>query len=161
MSARRSNGKDVDLGLIVETIIYLQSEGRRQAREQGAKVGLSPTQLNVVKLLGEIGELSLSELSRRLAAQNSTVTGIVDRMVEAGLVERRQSEKDRRVWQIRLSERGRQVSRKVRVAPWDWLHGALEALEPDEKAQLVGILEKVAAHVSKQVAREDDDGSRR
>lgn len=160
MSVRRNNGPGADLDLIVETIIYLQTEGRRQAREQGARVGLSPTQLNVVKLLGEIGVLSLSELSRRLAAQSSTVTGIVDRMVEAGLVERLQSAKDRRVWQIRLAERGKQISRKVRVAPWDWLHGALESLDRGEKLQLVTILKKIAAHVSGSVAREDDDGSR-
>jgi MarR family transcriptional regulator, organic hydroperoxide resistance regulator len=153
MSARLKVGEvdPRDLDLIVETIIYLQTEGRRQAREQCSRVGITATQLNVLKLLEEIGELSLSELSRRIAAQNSTVTGIVDRMVEAGLVERRQSERDRRVWQITATEKGRAISRKVTVAPWEMLREALEALDAREKQQLVTILKKVASHVTKEV----------
>src|SRR5437762_13483161 len=87
---------------IVETVIYLQTESRRLAREQCARHGITATQLNVLKLLQTVGDLSLSELSRRMSATNSTVTGIVDRMVEARLVAREQSTEDRRVWRIRL-----------------------------------------------------------
>jgi DNA-binding MarR family transcriptional regulator len=92
---------------IVETAIYLQAESRRLAREQCAKHGITATQLNVLKLLEGIGDLSLSELSRRMAAKNSTVTGIIDRMVAADLVTREQSTEDRRVWKIRMTDTGR------------------------------------------------------
>ncbi len=85
MSASR---KVHDLNVIVETIIYLQTEGRRLARQECAKVGVSPTQLNVIKLIDQLGELSLSELALRLSTQNATVTGIIDRMDQAGLVTR-------------------------------------------------------------------------
>jgi len=142
------NSRDVDL--IVETVIYLQTESRRLAREECGRLGVTATQLNVLKLLEEIGALSLSELSRRIAAQNSTVTGIVDRMVEAGLVERVQSEKDRRVWQIRATDKGNAVAREARVAPWDLLRSAYGALRAGEREQLVAILRKMAAHVSKE-----------
>ena len=40
-----------------------------------------------MKLLEGIGDLSLSELSDKIRAQNSTVTGIIDRMEREGLVE--------------------------------------------------------------------------
>ena len=139
-----------DLDLIVETVIYLQTESRRLAREECGRLGVTATQLNVLKLLEEIGALSLSELSRRIAAQNSTVTGIVDRMVEAGLVERAQSEKDRRVWQIRATDKGLSIAREARVAPWDLLRSAYAALRAGEQEQLVAILRKMAAHVSKE-----------
>src|SRR5690242_6421461 len=107
--------KSAHLDLIVETMIYLETESRRLARDAANRVGLTATQLNVLKLLGEIGELSLSELSRRLAAQNSTVTGIVDRMVQAGLVSREQSAEDRRVWRIRATDKGAAIAREVEV----------------------------------------------
>lgn len=158
MSSRRS-GRDLDL--IVETVIYLQTESRRLAREQCARLGVTATQLNVIKLLDEIGELSLSELSRRIAAQNSTVTGIVDRMVQSGLVVREQSADDRRVWRIRLTDKGRAVARKVEVAPWDLLRRAIDALERREKEQLVAILRKVAAHVTEELEEEGRHGSAR
>src|SRR5215510_13034624 len=100
---------------IVETAIYLQTESRRLAKEQCARLGITATQLNVIKMLHTIGDLSLSEVSRQLAATNSTVTGIVDRMVAAGLVAREQSADDRRVWKIRLTADGKALARTIEV----------------------------------------------
>lgn len=143
--------KPGELDLVIETIIYLETESRRLAREACQRVGITATQLNVLKLLEEIGTLSLSELSKRLAAQNSTVTGIVDRMVQAELVAREQSAEDRRVWRIRLTDKGRALSGGIELAPWSILRRALGALRPAEKRQLVSLLQKVAANVSRQV----------
>jgi MarR family transcriptional regulator, organic hydroperoxide resistance regulator len=156
MSVRQTSAAHLDL--IVETMIYLETESRRLAREESQRVGLTATQLNVLKLLEEIGELSLSELSRRLAAQNSTVTGIVDRMVQAGLVTREQSAEDRRVWRIRVTPRGAELAASTQVLPWDLLRTALASLDRREKEQLVSILQKVAAHVARSV--EARNGSR-
>lgn len=153
MSSRRTSA---DLDLIVETMIYLQTEGRRLAREECQRHGITATQLNVLKLLDEIGDLSLSELSRRIAAQNSTVTGIVDRMVQADLVTREQSADDRRVWRIRPTDKGRLLARKISVAPWDLLRGALQALDKKEKDALVTILRKVAAHVAQSIQSQEE-----
>lgn len=156
MSVRQTSA--AHLNLIVETMIYLETEGRRLAREECQRIGVTATQLNVLKLLEEIGELSLSELSRRLAAQNSTVTGIVDRMVQAGLVLREQSAEDRRVWRIRMTPRGAELAAKTQVLPWDLLRTALASLDRREKEQLVTTLQKVAAHVARSV--EARNGSR-
>jgi DNA-binding MarR family transcriptional regulator len=158
MSVRGKKRPAGHLDLIVETVIYLESESRRLAREACQRVGVTGTQLNVLKLLEEIGELSLSELSRRLAAQNSSVTGIVDRMVQAGLVTREQSPEDRRVWRIRMTPRGEEIAKQTQVLPWDLLRDALGSLDRREKEHLTQILEKVAAHVARQV--ENKHGSR-
>ena len=142
---------------IVETAIYLQAESRRLAREQCAKHGITATQLNVLKLLQELGDgLSLSELSARMAAKNSTVTGIIDRMVAAELVVREQSAEDRRVWMIKLTPRGRRLAEKIEVAPWDLLRSALGALPRGELAGLVKTLEKIATHVEAAVKEADE-----
>ena len=82
-----------DLDRIVETIIYLVTESRRLSKEEASRHGVTPTQLSVLKLLHEIGDLSLGTLSKEIRAHNSTVTGIVDRMEAAGLVERARSRK--------------------------------------------------------------------
>lgn len=145
---------------IVETAIYLQAESRRLAREACARQGITATQLNVLKLLEGIGELSLSELSRQLAAKNSTVTGIIDRMAGAGLVAREQSAEDRRVWRIRATDKGRAIAARIDVAPWDLLRSALAALPADEQRALIAILTKLAAHVETAVAAGDRGGDR-
>jgi DNA-binding MarR family transcriptional regulator len=139
---------------IVETSIYLQTESRRLAREQCTRLGITATQLNVLKLLQTIGDLSLSELSKKMAATNSTVTGIVDRMVAADLVAREQQHEDRRVWKIRLTAQGKAIAKKIDVAPWEILRAALEALPAAELEQLIATLAKVAAYVSRTVEKE-------
>jgi len=137
---------------IVETAIYLQSESRRLAKEQSARHGITATQLNALKLLQSVGDLSLSELSQKMSATNSSITGIVDRMVAAGLLAREQSAEDRRVWKIRLTPEGRAMAKKVDVAPWELLQTALMALPPQELEQLITTLTKVVDHIEDVVA---------
>lgn len=153
-AARDSSPRSRDLAAvsrIVETSIYLQTESRRLAKEQCAKHGITATQLNVLKLLQEIGDLTLSQLSKRIAAASSTVTGIVDRMVAAGLVAREQSADDRRVWKIKLTAQGKAMAKRLDVAPWDILRAALNALPPGELDQLIATLAKVAHYVQTSV----------
>ncbi|HEV7558013.1 MAG TPA: MarR family transcriptional regulator, partial [Kofleriaceae bacterium] len=139
---------------IVETAIYLQAESRRLAKEQSARHGITATQLNVLKLLLTVGDLSLSEVSKQMAATNSTVTGIVDRMVAAKLVAREQSPDDRRVWRIRLTGDGKAIAKRIHIAPWDILRAAVMALPAAELDQLVTTLVKVADNVEKMIAKE-------
>lgn len=158
-----------DLDRIVETIIYLVTESRRLSKEEATRVGVTPTQLSVLKLLHEIGDLSLGKLSKEIRAHNSTVTGIVDRMEAAGLVERARSDEDRRVWIIRLTAAGRKAAAKAKVSPWDVLRQALGELPPGDQEQLTTILRKLAVNVQGKVdpervgelAKEMQNGTRR
>jgi len=147
MTKKRVERHKSAIDRIVEAAIYLQTESRRLAKEQCSRLGITATQLNVLKLLETVGDLSLSELSKQMAATNSTVTGIVDRMVAAGLVAREQSAEDRRVWKIRLTGDGRALARKIDVAPWEVLQRALLKLPPEELDQLITTLSKIVDHV--------------
>jgi DNA-binding MarR family transcriptional regulator len=149
-----------DLDRIVEAIIYLVTESRRLSKDEASQYGVTPTQLSVLKLLQQIGDLSLGTLSREIGAHNSTVTGIVDRMEAAGLVERDRSEEDRRVWIIRLTAHGRRVAERAKVSPWELLRGALAALPPSDQERLTSILKKLVTHVTSQV-EESGNGTRR
>ncbi len=144
--ARNSFKEDLDR--IVEGIIYLVTESRRLSKDEAARYGVTPTQLSVLKLLHEIGDLSLGTLSREIRAHNATVTGIVDRMEAAGLVERARNDEDRRVWIIRLTTQGRKVAERARISPWDTLRHALSALPGSDQEQLTRILKKVAEKVT-------------
>jgi MarR family transcriptional regulator, organic hydroperoxide resistance regulator len=137
------------------------TESRRLSKEEATRNGVTPTQLSVLKLLHEIGDLSLGTLSKEIRAHNSTVTGIVDRMEAAGLVERARSDEDRRVWIIRLTPQGRKVAERARVSPWDVLRQALDALPAAEQEKLTAILRKVALNVQSAVARPPQSGARR
>lgn len=151
----------VQVDRIVEAIIYLYTESRRLTKDQAARHGLTGPQLSVAKILEDIGDLSLSELSERINAQNSTVTGIVDRMEREGLVERKRSSDDRRVVHIRLTKKGHDLARSMKFEPFEIFKNAFEnALTREELGQLLHLLDKLATYVRKQVAetRSGDNG---
>jgi DNA-binding MarR family transcriptional regulator len=140
-----------DLDAIVEAVLYLYTESRRLTKEIAARHGLTGPQLTVVKMLEALGELPLSRLSEKIRAQNSTVTGIVDRMEREGLVVRARSASDRRVVHIQLTAKGAALAREVQVEPMDIFREALTALSAEEARSLLRALRKVARRVEQQV----------
>jgi len=136
-----------DVDAIVEAILYLYTESRRITKGMAARYGLTGPQLTVVKMLESLGDMSLSELSERIHAQNSTVTGIVDRMQREGLVDRSRSTRDRRIVIIRLTDTGRALARDVPLQPAEILRAALGSLSSSESRELLRILGKLAAEV--------------
>jgi len=143
-----------DVDQVLEAIIYLYTESRRLTKELARRADLTGPQLTVVKILEQIGDLSLSELSERIRAQNSTVTGIIDRMERENLVTRERSKEDRRVVYIRLTTKGRRLAEEIPVEPMEIFRGALESLSASEVRELVKILGKVANRVRQTVRRE-------
>jgi DNA-binding MarR family transcriptional regulator len=142
---------------ILEAIVYLYTESRRVTKEVARSAELTGPQLTVLKVLEGLGDISLSELSERIRAQNSTVTGIIDRMEREGLVVRARSTEDRRVVHIRLTEKGARIARGIAVEPMEVFRGALESLSAGEVRDLLRILTKIAQRVQGIVKR---DGKR-
>ncbi len=136
-----------EIDQVLEAILYLYTESRRITKELARRVELTGPQLTVIKMLQAVGDLSLSELSERIRAQNSTVTGIIDRMEREGLVARSRSTEDRRVVHIKLTEKGARIGREIAVEPMEILRDALEGLSPAESRDLLRILTKIARRV--------------
>lgn len=143
-----------DVDQVLEAIIYLYTESRRITKELAKRADLTGPQLTVVKMLEQVGDLSLSELSDKIRAQNSTVTGIIDRMEREGLVTRERSKEDRRVVHIRLTAKGHTLAKEIPVEPMEIFKGALESLSAQEMRDLMRIMTKVAKRV-KQIVRRD------
>jgi MarR family transcriptional regulator, organic hydroperoxide resistance regulator len=139
---------------ILEAIVYLYTESRRITKEVARSAELTGPQLTVLKVLEGLGDLSLSELSERIRAQNSTVTGIIDRMEREGLVVRARSSEDRRVVHIRMTDKGARIARDIAVEPMEILHKALGALSQGETRDLLRILTKIAKRVQSIVKRD-------
>lgn len=136
-----------ELDSIVETIIYLYTESRRLTKDMASSYGLTGPQLTILKLLESFHDLSLSTLSERIRAQNSTVTGIVDRMEREGLVRRERSKADRRVVHLRLSDKGMKLAGEIQVEPMEIFRGALLSLSPSDLRDLLRILTKLQKQV--------------
>ena len=141
-----------EIDAIVETMIYLYTESRRITKGLASQFGLTGPQLTVIKLLETFENLSLSSLSERIRAQNSTVTGIIDRMERESLVRRERSTADRRVVHISLSEKGQKLAKQIQVEPMELFRGALQSLSHADLRDLLRIMNKLQRYVRTHVA---------
>jgi DNA-binding MarR family transcriptional regulator len=98
---------------------------------------LSLVHLMVLALLEAEGPLSMSRLAEELDVSHASVTGVVDRMEERGIVERRQGADDRRLVLIRTTPAGAEVTRDLLARRRQQLRRVLAELSDDEQAALL------------------------
>jgi DNA-binding MarR family transcriptional regulator len=82
---------------------------REHLPSAGNQFGLSPVQCHVLHLIEPEQPLPMGRLAQTLGCDASNVTGLVDRLEERGLVERRPARDDRRVKVIQLTPNGSRV----------------------------------------------------
>ncbi len=93
----------------------LLQSSRRRFLAVAAEFDLSPPQVMALKSLDPERPLPMSQLAEALHCDNSNVTGIVDRLEDRGLVERRSATHDRRVKMLAVTERGAEVREQLRA----------------------------------------------
>ena len=93
-----------------------QRELERRTNEAMRPLGLSAAQADAVAVIAQTEPLSLKELGGLLIAESGHPSRLVDRLVDAGVVERRPDEQDRRQVVLHLTERGRRLSAEVAEA---------------------------------------------
>lgn len=77
---------------------------------------LTPVQYAVLYCLWENDKKSPKEIAERLKLENSTISGILERMEKKGLIKRMISKEDRRFIQIMLTEKGAALEEDVLAA---------------------------------------------
>ena len=93
-----------------------QRELERLSNEAMRPLGLTGAQADAVFVIGQAGPLSLKELGKLLIAEAGHPSRLVDRLVEAGLVERRAAEGDRRRVELSLTPKGRRLEKRIVAA---------------------------------------------
>jgi DNA-binding MarR family transcriptional regulator len=93
--------------------------------------------------------MTLGELSQRMMVSNGNVTGLAERLVEQGLLDRRVSPTDRRAQLVSLTAEGRRVFRAMARTHEDWIAGIFADLAPDEVETLMRLLAKTKGSARK------------
>lgn len=98
--------------------------------------------------------MTLGELSQRMMVSNGNVTGLVERLAQQGLIERRPSPSDRRAQIVTLAPEGRKAFRAMARTHEGWIAEIFAGLSPADIDSLMKLLAK-----TKGSARRAIDGS--
>ncbi len=100
-------------GEVWELLHELVQQQRWRAMAIAAEFDLSPPQMWALRALEPGRPAAMSDLAGALHCDNSNVTGIIDRLEEHGLVERRAAEHDRRVKHLVVTAEGAKVRERL------------------------------------------------
>jgi DNA-binding MarR family transcriptional regulator len=125
-------------------LIYAVSAIMRKVSDRAlAPWGLTVAQAPVLTVLREAGKpVMITEVARRLLLETPSVTTMVDRLTERGLVERVKDPKDRRKTLVTLTKKGKQLVESIREPGRQLEDELFQALEKDERTTLREILQK-------------------
>jgi DNA-binding MarR family transcriptional regulator len=117
-----------------------------------ARFGISGSQWGVLRNLHRaesegLTGLRMTDLSERLLIRPPSVTGVVDRLERAGLVERQGSPTDQRSKLVGLTPAGRQLVERVLTVHEAQITNVMAALKPEEQAALHRYLNRLGRHL--------------
>ena len=102
------------------------------------------TQLRTLVVLDGHGEMNLNRLAELLAVTPSTAMRMIDRLLNAGLVTRRDNPTNRREVVLGLTDQGRQVVREVTSARRAEIARIVKAMPAEQRAGLIQALRAFA-----------------
>jgi DNA-binding MarR family transcriptional regulator len=104
----------------------------RELRKETEQLGVTARQATLLWLVKRSPGLSLAELAAEEGISPPALSGHVDRLEKAGLLERVRSTEDRRRVGLRLTDDGVKLMRRIRARRTTWLAERLRELEPEE-----------------------------
>lgn len=105
--------------------------------------GVTPGQYAVLRCLWDENGLTARKLADRLYLDGSTITGILDRMEQRGLIKKLVDPKDRRALQVMLTETGRNLEKPLSQAIDNANRKALLSLEEKQSNTLMQMLQTI------------------
>jgi MarR family transcriptional regulator, transcriptional regulator for hemolysin len=121
---------------------------RRDFDRRAAELGVTRAQWRVLARLSRQDGVRQVELAEALDVEPITLCRMIDRLEEAGTVERRADEEDRRAWRIHLTAKAGPVIETLRGIAEEFLAEVLAGVSDAEQARVRDVLARVRANVA-------------
>lgn len=115
-------------------------------------LGLTPPQFDIIATLGNTAGMSCKELGEKTLITKGTLTGVLARLEEKGLIRRRMSQEDRRSFIIQLTEAGEREFERVFPAHLEFCKSHFVQYSDEDFSALEQQLAKLHAHMKAVVA---------
>jgi DNA-binding MarR family transcriptional regulator len=137
---------------LLTCVNLIETEVRRRLRDQFD--GTLPRFDLMAQLEKVPGGMTLSDLSKRMMVSNGNLTGLVERLVASGHLDRRTSETDRRAQVISLTDVGRAEFRAMAAEHEGWIAALFAGLSKTDQEDLMRLLAKAKLSARHAVAGE-------
>jgi DNA-binding MarR family transcriptional regulator len=107
------------------------------------KLGLTPAQFDVIATLGDTDGMTCKQLGEGTLITKGTLTGVVDRLEERGLVVRSRGQRDNRQVHVRLTPEGERVFQATFQPQIDFLADHFAGMAPERQALLAELLREL------------------
>ncbi len=129
------------------TLGELQRLVRAYADKEAARFGMTRAQWAVLAKVERFEGMKQSELAEQMEMQPITLTRLIDKLAEAGLIERRGDDTDRRVNRLYLKKAARPLLAKLAVLRAELTDTALHGIDPADAERLMTHLEAIKENV--------------
>lgn len=134
-----------NLGYRIKLLSQMMS---RQFQEQLEPFGLTPCHWIVLCCLWAEDGLPTSTIGERVQQVGGTLTGVLDRMEDRGLVYRQRDERDRRIWRIWLTPAGSSLKAHLPSIAQNVTEQALTGIDSEERQQLSQLIDRALANLT-------------
>ena len=122
--------------------VLIQGFARRQANEL-YKGKITLPQFLILDFLNKKGECKMTEIARFMHVSTAAMTGIVERIKRCNYVERVYEPSDRRIIKVRLTDKGRELVKKVNRQRRNMIVDIFAKISQREREQYLNILMRI------------------
>lgn len=126
---------------------YIHVELLKRQPAELVKSRISFTQMVILGILSRMDNAKMGDLSKTLGVTKSAVTGLIDRLIRAGLVRRSRSKEDRRIVRVSLTSKGMALSKKIDDFKLNGIGSLFSNINQDERMQYLVILRKLRSNI--------------
>lgn len=119
----------------------------RMSKRMSGEIGVTGPQRLVLRVAGLFPGLSAGDVATILHVHPSTLTGVLQRLVDQKLLVRREDPRDRRRAVLKLTSRGRRVSDAAQGTVESAVAETLKGISPRDRAATTRVLERLAAQL--------------
>ncbi len=140
------------LGFLISDVSRLM---RRRFDERARLIGVTRAQWRTLTMLSRHEGINQGGLADLLEVEPITLCRMIDRLEEAGLVERRRDPADRRAWLIFLTPKAHPLLAQLRGLADDMIENALNGLDDARRAELTEALGVIRTNLTSNIESDE------
>jgi DNA-binding MarR family transcriptional regulator len=148
-----------DLGRLEDLLrllpVFLKRLGQSFHEQSDTSRRFTHAQYRVLALACNRDHWRMSDLARRMDLSPGSLTLMMDRLIEDGLISRGRSEEDRRVVIVRITEKGRSLLGERRAGLYRMAAGYVARLSPPERQELLKAIATVVGFLERHVTNSE------